>query len=171
MVCRRGWCTVHDEWLVHSSGGNSSDRFSDQINWFNRKGNLKKHCKLWNHFYVKRWRHTYVVAFRHRDMVAYERERGFRHSYRNVFFLFYRNVFSFRNFFLLQECFFPTAMFFLPTGMFFLYECFFFLQESFSYIFLFSISLIVFWDVVGNALNLFKNNSDNNTTTSTNYLV
>ena len=81
-------------------------------------------------------------------------------------------------FFFLQECFFlqeffsPTAMFFLPTGMFFLYECFFFLQESFSYIFLFSISLIVFCkDVVGNALNLFKNNSDNNTTTSTNYLV
>ena len=119
MVFRRGWCTVHDEWLVHSSGGNSSDRFSDQINWFNRKGNLKKHCKLWNQIYVKRWRHTYVVAFRHRDMVAYERERGFRHSYRNVFFLFYRNVFSFRNFFLLQECFFPTAMFFPPTGMFF----------------------------------------------------
>ena len=170
MVCRRGWCTVHDEWLVHSSGGNSSDRFSDQINWFNRKGNLKKHCKLWNQFYVKRWRHTYVVAFRHRDMVAYERERGFRHSYRNVFFLFTGMFFpsgiffSYSNVFFLQQCF------------FFLQECFsymngfFFLQESFSYIFLFSISLIVFCeDVVGNALNLFKNNIDNNTTTWTNY--
>ena len=29
-IVRRGWCTVHDEWLVHSSGGNSSDRFGKQ---------------------------------------------------------------------------------------------------------------------------------------------
>jgi hypothetical protein len=55
LPCQRGSCTVHDEWLVHSSPGNTSEG----------------------------WRHTYVVAVRHSRMVEYERERGFRHSYRD----------------------------------------------------------------------------------------
>ena len=55
LPCVRGSCTVHDEWLVHCSGGNRSSG----------------------------WRHTCVVAFRHELMVEYERRRGFRHSYRD----------------------------------------------------------------------------------------
>ena len=54
---KAGDCTVHNEWIVHGSGGNSSkDRF----------------------------RHTYVTAFRHREMIAYERSMGFRHSYNDL---------------------------------------------------------------------------------------
>ena len=47
----RGGVTVHNEWIVHGSGGNETDG----------------------------WRHTYVCAFRDERMVAYERARGFRH--------------------------------------------------------------------------------------------
>ena len=50
---RRGDVTVHDEWIVHGSGGNPSDRV----------------------------RKTYVAAFRDSAMVAYERSIGFTHSY------------------------------------------------------------------------------------------
>jgi phytanoyl-CoA hydroxylase len=50
---RRGDVTVHDEWVVHGSGGNPS-------------GAVRK---------------TYVVAFRDAAMVAYERSLGFHHSY------------------------------------------------------------------------------------------
>ena len=54
---KAGDCTVHNEWIVHGSGGNSSkDRF----------------------------RHTYVTALRHREMIAYERSMGFRHSYNDL---------------------------------------------------------------------------------------
>ena len=49
----RGSLTVHDERIVHGSGGNPSDR----------------------------WRRTYVVAFRSRATVAYERSIGFTHSH------------------------------------------------------------------------------------------
>ena len=74
-------------------------------------------------------------------------------------------------FFFFTGMFFPSGIFFSYRNVFFLQQCFFFLQECFSYMNVF-LSLIVFCkDVVGNALNLFKNNSDNNTTTSTNYLV
>lgn len=50
---RRGDVTIHDEWILHGSGGNPSDRV----------------------------RKTYVVAFRDRRMVDYERSVGFAHSY------------------------------------------------------------------------------------------
>ena len=50
---RRGDVTVHDEWVVHGSGGNPSERV----------------------------RKTYVLAFRDERMVAYERGIGFSHSY------------------------------------------------------------------------------------------
>jgi ectoine hydroxylase-related dioxygenase (phytanoyl-CoA dioxygenase family) len=50
----RGAITVHDERIVHGSGGNSS-----------------KH----------RWRRTYIVAFRTRACVDYERSIGFTHSH------------------------------------------------------------------------------------------
>ena len=50
---KRGDVTVHDEWIVHGSGGNPSDRV----------------------------RKTYVVAFRDAAMVQYERSIGFTHSY------------------------------------------------------------------------------------------
>ncbi len=50
---RRGSITVHDEWVVHGSGGNSSPR----------------------------WRKTYVIAYRSRDTVAHERGIGFTHSH------------------------------------------------------------------------------------------
>ena len=50
---KRGDVTVHDEWIVHGSGGNVSDRV----------------------------RKTYVVAFRDKEMIAYERKVGFAHSY------------------------------------------------------------------------------------------
>ena len=48
--------SVHNEWIVHGSGGNETDG----------------------------WRHTYVCAFRDERMVAYERARGFRHSYNDT---------------------------------------------------------------------------------------
>lgn len=50
---RRGDITVHDERIVHGSGGNSSDR----------------------------WRRTYVIAHRSAATVAYERSIGFTHSH------------------------------------------------------------------------------------------
>ena len=49
----RGGCTVHEEWIVHGSGGNASTRP----------------------------RKTYVVAFRDEKMIDYERKHGFNHSY------------------------------------------------------------------------------------------
>jgi ectoine hydroxylase-related dioxygenase (phytanoyl-CoA dioxygenase family) len=51
---RRGDITVHDERIVHGSGGNTS-----------------KH----------RWRRTYVVAFRTKACVDFERSIGFTHSH------------------------------------------------------------------------------------------
>ena len=171
MVCRRGWCTVHDEWLVHSSGGNSSDRFSDQINWFNRKGNLKNivNCEIISMLKgggILMWSLSATETW----LLMSGSEVSGTHTGMCFFFL--------QECFFIQEFFSPTAMFFSYSNVFSSYRnvfpiwMFFFLQESFSYIFLFLISLIVFCkDVVENALNLFKNNSDNNTTTSTNYLV
>ena len=51
----RGDVTIHDEWVVHGSGGNSTDSA----------------------------RATYVIAFRDARMVEYERSVGFSHSYTN----------------------------------------------------------------------------------------
>lgn len=51
---RRGWVTVHDEFVVHGSGGNQSSN---------------------------RNRKTYVVAFRPRHVVEAERAIGFTHSH------------------------------------------------------------------------------------------
>jgi ectoine hydroxylase-related dioxygenase (phytanoyl-CoA dioxygenase family) len=51
---RRGDITVHDELIVHGSGGNSSP---------------------------DRWRRTYIVAFRSQACVAFERSIGFTHSH------------------------------------------------------------------------------------------
>jgi Phytanoyl-CoA dioxygenase (PhyH) len=51
---RRGDITVHDERIVHGSGGNNSK---------------------------DRWRRTYIVAFRPKACVDYEREVGFTHSH------------------------------------------------------------------------------------------
>lgn len=50
---RRGDVTVHNERVVHGSGGNPSDR----------------------------WRRAYVIAFRSEDTVARERALGFTHSH------------------------------------------------------------------------------------------
>jgi ectoine hydroxylase-related dioxygenase (phytanoyl-CoA dioxygenase family) len=50
---RRGDVTIHNERIIHGSGGNSSER----------------------------WRRTYVLAHRTRDCVAYERSIGFTHSH------------------------------------------------------------------------------------------
>ncbi len=50
---RRGGITVHDEWVVHGSGGNPSEN----------------------------WRRTYVIAYRSQATVAYERSIGFTHSH------------------------------------------------------------------------------------------
>ena len=50
---RKGSITIHDEWVVHGSGGNNS----------------------------KRQRRTYVVAFRDRSIVDAERRLGFTHSH------------------------------------------------------------------------------------------
>ena len=50
---RRGGISVHDEWIVHGSAGNPSDR----------------------------WRKTYVIAYRSRATVAHERAIGFTHSH------------------------------------------------------------------------------------------
>jgi hypothetical protein len=49
----RGSITVHDEWVVHGSAGNRSER----------------------------WRKTYVIAYRSQATVAYERSIGFTHSH------------------------------------------------------------------------------------------
>ena len=53
---RRGGITVHDEWVVHGSAGNASDR----------------------------WRKTYVIAYRSRATVAWERSLGFTHSHNDT---------------------------------------------------------------------------------------
>ncbi len=53
---KRGSVTVHDEWVVHGSGGNPSPR----------------------------WRKTYVIAYRSRETVAYERSIGFTHSHNDA---------------------------------------------------------------------------------------
>ena len=50
---KRGSVTIHDERIVHGSGGNSSDI----------------------------WRKTYVMAFRSEETVQEEREMGFTHSH------------------------------------------------------------------------------------------
>ena len=49
----RGSITVHDEWVVHGSGGNTSDQ----------------------------WRKTYVIAYRSLATIKYERSIGFTHSH------------------------------------------------------------------------------------------
>lgn len=51
---KRGDITVHDEMIVHGSGGNSSQN---------------------------RWRRTYIVAYRSKACVDYERSIGFTHSH------------------------------------------------------------------------------------------
>lgn len=53
---RRGGMTIHNERIVHGSGGNPSPG----------------------------WRRTYVVAFRSRATVAYERAIGFTHSHNDT---------------------------------------------------------------------------------------
>ena len=53
---KRGSVTVHDEWVVHGSGGNPSPR----------------------------WRKTYVIAYRSQETVAYERSIGFTHSHNDA---------------------------------------------------------------------------------------
>jgi phytanoyl-CoA hydroxylase len=53
---KRGDVTVHDEWVVHGSGGNPSTR----------------------------WRKTYVIAYRSLETIAYERSLGFTHSHNDV---------------------------------------------------------------------------------------
>ncbi len=50
---RRGDVTVHNESVIHGSGGNTSDR----------------------------WRRAYVIAFRSRETIAEERRLGFTHSH------------------------------------------------------------------------------------------
>jgi ectoine hydroxylase-related dioxygenase (phytanoyl-CoA dioxygenase family) len=54
---RRGDITVHDERIVHGSGGNKSP---------------------------DRWRRTYITAFRSRACVEYERAIGFTHSHNDT---------------------------------------------------------------------------------------
>jgi ectoine hydroxylase-related dioxygenase (phytanoyl-CoA dioxygenase family) len=54
---RRGDITVHDEKIVHGSGGNLSK---------------------------DRWRRTYILAFRSQETVAYERSVGFTHSHNDT---------------------------------------------------------------------------------------
>ena len=49
----RGSITVHDEWVVHGSGGNTSDQ----------------------------WRKTYVIAYRSLATIKHERSLGFTHSH------------------------------------------------------------------------------------------
>lgn len=51
---RRGDVTLHNEWIVHGSGGNLS---------------------------ANRWRRTYVIAFRSMATIDYERKLGFTHSH------------------------------------------------------------------------------------------
>lgn len=54
---KRGDMTVHDEMIVHGSGGNNS---------------------------LDRWRRTYVVAFRSKACVDHERSIGFTHSHNDT---------------------------------------------------------------------------------------
>jgi phytanoyl-CoA hydroxylase len=54
---KRGDITVHDELIVHGSGGNSSP---------------------------DRWRRTYIVAFRSQACVDFERKIGFTHSHNDT---------------------------------------------------------------------------------------
>jgi len=49
----RGSITVHDEWVVHGSAGNTSDS----------------------------WRKTYIIAYRSLATIAHERDIGFTHSH------------------------------------------------------------------------------------------
>ncbi len=51
---RRGDITLHNEWILHGSGGNNSPT---------------------------RWRRTYVIAFRSQATIDYERKLGFTHSH------------------------------------------------------------------------------------------
>ena len=51
---KRGGMTVHDEMIIHGSGGNRSPN---------------------------RWRRTYITAFRTKGCVDYERSIGFTHSH------------------------------------------------------------------------------------------
>lgn len=53
----RGDITVHDEYIVHGSSGNTSK---------------------------DRWRRTYIVAYRQKDCVDYERAIGFTHSHNDT---------------------------------------------------------------------------------------
>eukprot|EP00635_Sarcinochrysidales_sp_CCMP3193_P014664 CAMPEP_0118910062 /NCGR_PEP_ID=MMETSP1166-20130328/12366_1 /TAXON_ID=1104430 /ORGANISM="Chrysoreinhardia sp, Strain CCMP3193" /LENGTH=319 /DNA_ID=CAMNT_0006849517 /DNA_START=1 /DNA_END=960 /DNA_ORIENTATION=+ len=55
---KRGDLTIHDEWVVHGSGGNRSP---------------------------DRSRRTYVIAYRHKDIVQAERDAGFTHSHNDPF--------------------------------------------------------------------------------------
>lgn len=54
---KRGDVTIHNEWIVHGSGGNVSK-------W--------------------RWRRTYVAAFRSNATIAWERRLGFTHSHNDA---------------------------------------------------------------------------------------
>jgi hypothetical protein len=54
---RRGDITVHDELIVHGSGGNTT---------------------------LDRWRRTYITAFRSQACVAFERTIGFTHSHNDA---------------------------------------------------------------------------------------
>lgn len=54
---KRGDMTVHDEMIIHGSGGNSS---------------------------MNRWRRTYIAAFRPKACVDYERSIGFTHSHNDT---------------------------------------------------------------------------------------
>jgi phytanoyl-CoA hydroxylase len=56
---KRGSITIHDEWVVHGSGGNT--------------------CK-------DRERRTYVLAYRAKEIVQAERRIGFTHSHNGTFF-------------------------------------------------------------------------------------
>ncbi len=53
----RGGFTIHNERIVHASGGNTSTM----------------------------WRRTYVIAYRTAETVQWERERGFSHSHNDSF--------------------------------------------------------------------------------------
>ena len=54
---KRGDITVHDEMIIHGSGGNSSP---------------------------DRWRRTYITAFRSKACVDFERSIGFTHSHNDA---------------------------------------------------------------------------------------
>lgn len=56
---KKGSITVHDERIVHGSGGNTT----------------------------KEWRKTYVMAFRDVDTIAEERSNGFNHSHNDDFYV------------------------------------------------------------------------------------